>query len=76
MKKQYADIDYAVKIKADNLKLLKIENKKQQEYYDQQIRDLKALSSNQHPGMVQNSAPVQQSAEEIDKLKQELIKKQ
>ena len=29
MKKQYAEIDYAVKVKADNLKLLKIENKKQ-----------------------------------------------
>lgn len=29
MKKQYADIDNAVKVRADNLKLLKIENKKQ-----------------------------------------------
>ena len=34
MKKQYADIDNAVKVRADNLKLLKIENKKQQEYHD------------------------------------------
>lgn len=29
MKKQYEDIDNAVKVRADNLKLLKIENKKQ-----------------------------------------------
>jgi formate-dependent nitrite reductase cytochrome c552 subunit len=52
MKKQYADIDQAVKIRADNLKLLKIENKKQQEYHDQQLRELKELAKkNYHPGM-------------------------
>ena len=28
MKKQYNEIDHAVKVRADNLKLLKIENKK------------------------------------------------
>ena len=52
MKKQYADIDHAVKVRADNLKLLKIENKKQQEYHDQQIRELKELAkrNNVHHG--------------------------
>ena len=44
MKKQYQEIDHAVKVRADNLKLLKIENKKQQEYHDQQIRELKELA--------------------------------
>lgn len=53
MKKQYEEIDHAVKVRADNLKLLKIENKKQSEYHDQQIRELKELArqGGAHPGM-------------------------
>ena len=37
---------------SDYAKLLKIENKKQQEYHDQQIRELKELArrNNVHPG--------------------------
>lgn len=83
MKKQYADIDHAVKVRADNLKLLKIENKKQQEYHDQQIRELKELArrNNVHPGDQTSSASASSTADpisdgEVERLRAALEAKQ